>query len=299
VDKQTLINALVKVDSSRPRSLQTAIGVSQLGGCRRQVWHKTQGHEETNPTLRLPAIMGTAIHAAIESAISSPEVLIEHRVEIEGLPPATIDYFDPKTGEVVDWKTITLKNVPYFVSQQKRWQVQTYAYLLTQQGYEVNTVTLVGIPRDGTEDDIVVYSEPYAEWVALEALAWLEDIKTMEEAPAPQREPVSFCQKYCGFYGDLCQGISKDISGDPIVDGTVTDAASRYVALSTEIRKLEAEKDAAKAALEGQQGVTLDGIRIGWSEIAGRQTPDMEAIKKALGDVPMKQGASSMRLTVK
>jgi hypothetical protein len=299
MDKQKLIDALVKVDASRPRSLQTAIGVSQLGGCRRQVWHKIQGHEETNPTLRLPAILGTAIHAAIESAIVEPDALIEHRVEVEGFPPATIDYFNPSTGEVVDWKTITLKNVPYFVSQQKRWQVQTYAFLLTQQGHEVDTVTLVGIPRDGTENDIVVHSEPYDEQVALEALAWLEDVKNMKEAPSPQREPVSFCQKYCGFYGDLCQGMSKDISGDPIVDPEVSSAASRYVELSAEIRRLEAEKDATKIVLEGQQGVTIDGIRIGWSEISGRQSPDMDAIKLALGEVPMKQGASSMRLTVK
>jgi hypothetical protein len=299
LDKQTLVDALVKADSARPRSLQTAIGVSQLGGCRRQVWHKSRGDAETNETLRLPAIMGTAIHTAIEAALNIPGALIEHRVELDGLPPATIDFFDPAKGEVVDWKTITLKNVAYFVTQQKRWQVQTYGYLMEKAGHQVNTVTLVGIPRDGTENDIVVYSEPYDPAVAEQALAWLADVTSREEAPSPERDAASFCAKYCPFYGSVCQGIGKDMTGDAIVDEVAETAARRYKEINTEIKQLEAEKDAAKAALEGVNGVTLDGIRVRWSEVAGRQSPDTEEITKLLGSVPTRQGAPSLRLEVK
>jgi hypothetical protein len=299
LDKQTLVDALVKADSARPRSLQTAIGVSQLGGCRRQVWHKSRGDAETNETLRLPAIMGTAIHTAIEAALNIPGALIEHRVELDGLPPATIDFFDPAKGEVVDWKTITLKNVAYFVTQQKRWQVQTYGYLMEKAGHQVNTVTLVGIPRDGTENDIVVYSEPYDPAVAEQALAWLADVTSREEAPSPERDAASFCAKYCPFYGSACQGIGKDMTGDAIVDEVAETAARRYKEINTEIKQLEAEKDAAKAALEGVNGVTLDGIRVRWSEVAGRQSPDTEEIVKLLGSVPTRQGAPSLRLEVK
>jgi Domain of unknown function DUF83 len=299
LDKQTLVDALVKADSARPRSLQTAIGVSQLGGCRRQVWHKSRGDAETNDTLRLPAIMGTAIHTAIEAALNIPGALIEHRVELDGLPPATIDFFDPTKGEVVDWKTITLKNVAYFVTQQKRWQVQTYGYLMEKAGHQVNTVTLVGIPRDGTENDIVVYSEPYDPAVAEQALAWLADVTSREEAPSPERDAASFCAKYCPFYGSACQGIGKDMTGDAIVDEVAELAAWQYKKINEEIKKLEAEKDAAKAALEGVNGVTLDGIRVRWSEVAGRQSPDTEEIVKLLGSVPTRQGAPSLRLEVK
>lgn len=302
MDKETLVKALIAVDDSRARSKQKAIGVSSLGDCRRKVWHQLQGHEGTNPGRRLPAILGTAIHAHIEAAVdhlADHEVMVEKRVEVEGLPPATIDYYDPTTGEVVDWKTITLKNRDYFVTQQKRWQVQTYGYLLTQAGYEVKTVTLVGIPRDGNEDDILVHSEAYDETIALEAFAWLEDLKQREVAPSPERDPGTFCAKYCAFYGDLCKGITKDLTGEAITDDTATEAARAYVSASDMVKEWEARKEAAKTALEGVSGVTIDGLKVSWSEIPGRSTPDTDAIKAALGEVPVKTGVGYSRLSVK
>lgn len=299
MDKETLIAKLVAVDNSRARSQQTAIGVSELGGCKRKVWHKLNGDVETNTTKRLPAILGTAIHHAIEQAFADDEALIEERVEVDGYPPATIDYYSPKHKEVVDWKTITLKSVPYFVSKQKRWQVQTYAYLLTLTGKQVDTVTLVGIPRDGTEDDIQVYSEPYDESVALSALAWLANVEALTEAPAPEMDAISFCSKYCGFYGSVCSGIPKGFAGEPITDDVVTKAALDYAKADKAIKELESAKESARLALEGVSGVTVDGITVSWSETKGRSTPDIDAIKSLLGDVPMKLGAPSTRLTVK
>lgn len=300
MDKQLLVNALITADSKRARSMQTAIGVSSLGGCRRAVWHNIKGDKGTNPTTRLPAIMGTAIHHTIEQAFAGvPGYLIEERVEIEGYPPATIDFYDIEKAEVIDWKTITLKGAGFFVSQQKRWQVQTYAYLLSLKGHPVKTVTLVGIPRDGNENDIVIHSEPYDEAVALEALAWLEDVRTRTEAPAPERDAVSWCQKYCDLYGTHCNGLQKDLTGAVITDEQTEKAAQRYVEVNKQIKLLEAEKDAAKFALEGAVGVTMDGIKISWSQVDGRATPDLDAIRNQLGVVPMKTGAPSIRLNVR
>jgi hypothetical protein len=302
MDKATLIKALVDYDNSRARSKQTAIGVSSLGDCRRKVWHMIQNDKPTNEdVLRLPAIMGTAIHAAIEAAIGDEDgrYLIEHRIELNGLPPATIDFFDTAKGEVIDWKTITKKNIDYFVTQQKRWQIQVYGYLMTRAGYEVKTVTLIGIPRDGTEKDIVTHSEPFDESIALEALQWLADLRQVTEAPAPERDPATFCKNYCQFYGGSCLGKSKEVLGEPITDETASRAAKTYLDIMVKEKALANEKDAAKAALEGYNGVTFEGIQVGWSEIAGRSTPDTDEIKKALGSVPMKQGNPSTRLTVK
>lgn len=311
MDKETLITKLVDADKARPRSLQTAIGVSSLGDCRRRVWHLANQDTGTNEVTRLPAIMGTAIHAAIESAFAGgfadrkemDQPMLEYRVELPNLPPATIDYYDPLEYEVVDWKTIKLSGVDYFVSKQKRWQVQVYGYLLEAAGFPVRTVSLVGIPRDGTEKDIIIHSEPYDAAIAEEALAWLREIEAMTEAPAPEREPNSFCKSYCQFFGELCQGKPKDLSGEAITDEMASKAAKRYTQLTVEIKKLEAEKDAAKAALEGQQGVTMDGIKVSWSEIAGRRTPDLDKIAGLLNvdaqELPMKQGEPSQRLTVK
>lgn len=306
MDAKKLTDLLLAQDDARPRSQQTAIGVSSLGDCRRKVWHMAKGDKGTNTTLRLASMLGTAIHAMIEQAVIEDGVLIEHRVENPGLPPATIDYFDTRTGEVVDWKTIKMSGVDYFVTKQKRWQVQTYGYLMSLAGYEVKTVTLVGIPRDGTERDIIIHSEPYDETIALEALQWLKDVEAETTAPAPERDPVSFCKNYCPFFGELCAGKAPDYSGAPIVDPVATDAAKRYVEISKQIKELESEKDATKAALEGVAGITIDGIKVAWSEMAGRKTPDTDEILTLLKthvdenmELPMKTGASSTRLLVK
>jgi hypothetical protein len=300
MDAKTLIDALVAQDNQRERSLQKAVGVSSLGGCRRSVWHTLQGDVGTNPTDNLAAIMGTAIHNAIESAFQgSPDVLLEHRVEIDGFPPATIDYFNTATGEVVDWKTIKLAGIPYFVGQQKVWQVQCYGYLMMKAGYDVKTVTLVGIPRDGGAKDIVVHSFPFDPAVAETAFAWLAEIESRTEAPAPERDATSWCAKYCKFYGELCGGISKDLSGEAITDPFIERAVQDYADLGDEIKMLEARRDGAKSVLEGVAGVTMSGLKVSWSEVKGRETPDTDAIKAALGSVPVKVGMPSMRLMVK
>jgi hypothetical protein len=300
MDKQLLIDALTAQDKARPRSQQTAIGVSSLGSCRRKVWLELRNTPKTNPTKSLAAIMGTAIHASIEAAFTgNRRYLLEERVEIDGLPPATIDCYDLDAFEIIDWKTTKKSNLAYFPSRQQRWQVQVYGYLMDKANYPVKTVTLVAIARDGDEDDIVVHSEPYDPTIAEEALAWLRELEVATEAPAPEKDAASFCQSYCGFYGSACNGIGKDLSGAVITDVDAASAAYRYIRLAAEIKALEAQQEAAKQALVGVSGVTMEGIKVSWSEIAGRKTPDLDAIKALLPEVPMKTGAPSVRLSVK
>ena len=297
MNKEELVAALLKADGSRKRSKQTAVGVSALGDCRAKVWHIHNQTKPTNDTFKLAAIMGTAIHSSIEKALAKSGGLIEHRVEIEGLPPATIDYFDPAEGAVVDWKTTKLSNLAYFPSRQQRWQVQVYGYLMALDGFQVNTVNLVAIPRDGDERDIVWHSEPYDEATAVEALAWLEAVKAEPFAPAPEKD-ATFCAQYCPYFG-ACSGISKDNpAGEPISDPIATQAALDYKAASELIKEATATKESARAALEGVSGVTFDGIKVSWSSSTA-SVVDKEAIEKALGSVPTKPGATSVRLTVK
>lgn len=309
MDKNVLVERLIALDNNRPRTKQIAIGVSSLGDCRRKVWHMNRGDVGTGQGTRLPAIMGTAIHSAIEAAFLNgipgraalDQPMLEHRVEIAGLPPATIDYYDPLEMEVVDWKTIKKNGIPYFVSKQKRWQVQVYGYLLEQAGFPVRTVSLVGIPRDGNENDIIVHSEPYNEQIALEALKWLADVQESVEPPAPERDANSWCKNYCSYFGELCPGKDKDLSGSPIVDEVISNSITKYKQLSVQIKDLTAKKDSVKENLEGVAGITLDGIKVSWTEMAGRTSPDLDAIAKLLDgqEIPMKQGAPSLRLNVK
>jgi hypothetical protein len=181
------------------RARQPNVGPSEVGGCRRKTWHKLARTPETNPnTLILAASLGTAIHSWIERRLKDdPRFLLETRVERDGMV-GHVDCYDTQRNEVIDWKTIKLSGVPYFPDKQKRIQVQLYGWLLSQH-YEVETVCLVGIPRDGSDNQIVTHVEPYDESLAMEGLAWVEDVRMRGTPPKPEKKRA-FCKNYCGYY---------------------------------------------------------------------------------------------------
>jgi len=304
--KELLIKALHERENNRPRSTQVQIGPSELGGCRRKVWYRLNNQPETNDAeLKLAAIMGTAIHSAIESALAgNNSILLESTVEYNGMK-AHVDAFLPDTGDVIDWKTVKAKNLSYFPSQQQRWQVQVYGYLIEKSGVgKPKTVNLVAIPRDGDERDIKVHSEPYDEKVALEALDWLAAIKDSAEAPAPERDE-SYCKFYCKYYdstGEMgCVGLKKERTKTelPIIDNPDADkSAMEYLQLDNQIKELTERKEALRDGLTGLLGVTQSGFEIKWTTVQNN-TVDKEAVEKALGFVPTKQGKESARLSVK
>jgi CRISPR/Cas system-associated exonuclease Cas4 (RecB family) len=308
--KELLLSVLHAKDASRDRSTQTQVGPSEIGGCRRKVWYRLNAQPHTNENQsKLAAIMGTAIHAAIEDAIQhlDPEgkdYFVESEVSY-GDMKAHVDLFIPSTGAVIDWKTSKVKNLSYFPSKQQRWQVQLYGYLLSKNGYNVNTVNLVAIARDGAEKDVKVHTEDYSEEIALEAMAWLEEVKAMQELPSPEKD-ATFCKDYCQYYDESgqmgCTGLKKEhivLSDLVILDETIDKNALLYLQLDQKIKELDKEKDSLKESFLGTTGVTPSGIEISWSAVKGRETVDAEAVEKAMGSVPKKYGADSVRLTIK
>lgn len=310
--KMTIANELIKAvtasSKGSSRSLQKQVGPSEIGGCRRKTWLKINGYQSTNPnTLRLSAIMGTAIHTYIQEAFERQDpfkerYILEGEFEYEGLM-GHVDMYDKENCEVVDWKTVKKTNLTYFPSKQQRMQVQLYGYLLTKNGTEVKTVTLVAIPRDGDERDIVYHSEPYDESVALAGLAWLKEVQEMTEAPAPEKDAF-FCQHYCNFYDKTgtvgCTGKGKaEAEGALIEDEEARSAARDYLQVISEINELEKAKDSLKVMLEGISGVTPEGIKVVWSSVAGRKSVDEDKVRELLGEVPVKYGKESYRLSVK
>ena len=305
--KTLLLTALHAKENGRARSTQVQIGPSELGGCRRKVWYRLNGQPETNDNeLKLAAIMGTAIHTAIEQALAdNKEVLTESEVEYNGMK-AHVDLFIPSTGDVVDWKTVKVKNLSYFPSEQQRWQVQVYGYLISKSGLgEVKTVNLVAIPRDGDERDIKVHSEPYDESIALEALNWLEAIKASADAPAPERDE-SYCKFYCKYYdasGEMgCVGLKKGLTKPEnflIEDFSVDQTALKYLQLQAQSKEIERELDSIKESLQGFTGATLSGAVITWTPVAGAKQVDKDEVEKLLGHVPYKQGKETVRLNIK
>ena len=308
--KELLLHVLHSQDASRDRSTQTEVGPSEIGGCRRKVWYRLNAQPHTNENQsKLAAIMGTAIHATIEEAITKldPEAkdyLVETEVSYDGMK-AHVDLFVPSTGAVIDWKTSKIKNLGYFPSNQQRWQVQLYGYLLSKNGYQVNTVNLVAIARDGEEKDVKVHSEPYDETMAHAALLWLENVKNSKELP-PAEKDASFCKSYCQYYdasGELgCTGLIKErivLSEVVIEDAEVDKHALHYLQLDTRIKELEKEKDSLKASLEGTIGVTASGVEISWTTVKGRETVDAKEVEKLLGFVPKIVGNESVRINIK
>jgi len=308
--KELLLHVLHAKDAGRDRSKQTQVGPSEIGGCRRKVWYRLNGQPETNDNQsKLAAIMGTAIHAAIEDAITTldPEgkdYLVETEVA-HGDMKAHVDLFVPGIGAVIDWKTSKVKNLSYFPSVQQRWQVQVYGYLLSKNGYDVKTVNLVAIARDGDEKDIKVHSEPYDEVSALEALQWLANVKALPEAPAPEKD-ASFCKNYCQYYdasGEMgCVGVIKErivLNEVVIEDAEVDKHALHYLQLDKQVKELEKQKDSLKASLEGAVGITSSGVEISWTTVKGRETVDAKEVEKLLGFVPKNIGSESVRLNIK
>lgn len=207
---QLLSDAVVGHDSQRPRSKQTTIGPSSIGGCQRRAFHILKETPATNLDIdKFSAIMGTYIHAGIAEAIRREDpfgdrFLIEHRLT-HPLITGNVDLFDIKEGVVVDWKTTKMKSLRYFPSEQQVWQVQVYGWLLEEAGYKVNTVALVGIPRDGQMKDVRVHAVPYDRDVAIAALRWLESLRDLVasdgQAPEPQ-ERRSYCALYCPYFDE-------------------------------------------------------------------------------------------------
>ena len=309
--KELLLQVLRDKDAGRARSKQTQVGPSELGGCRRKVWYRLNGRDATNDNeLKLAAIMGTAIHAEIEKAISAldpkgEKYLVETEVEF-GDMKAHIDLYIPETGDVIDWKTVKVKNLSYFPSLQQRWQVQVYGYLLDKSGKGTpRTVNLVAIARDGDERDIKVHSEPYDESLAQDALNWLSAIKESAIAPEPERDQ-NYCKFYCKYFDESgkigCTGIKKElIKGDEIfIDNPEVDtSALKYLQLDAKIKELTEQRESVRTSLEGFTGQTNSGVSIVWSTITGRNSVDADEVEKLLGFVPKKQGQESLRLTVK
>ena len=309
--KELLLQVLRDKDAGRARSKQTQVGPSELGGCRRKVWYRLNDQPETNDNeLKLSAIMGTAIHAEIEKAITiadpkGEKYWVETSVEYNGMK-AHIDLYIPETGDVIDWKTVKVKNLSYFPSLQQRWQVQVYGYLLDKSGKgSPRTVNLVAIARDGDERDVRVHSEPYDPKLAEDALNWLSAIKESADAPGPERDQ-NYCKFYCKYFdesGEMgCTGLKKErIKEDDIfIDNPEVDtSALKYLQLDAKIKELTNERESLKAALEGFTGNTNSGVSILWSTVSGRETVDTEEVEKLLGFVPKKQGQESTRLSVK
>lgn len=174
------INAAIQ---NQPRSLQKAIGPSEIGDpCDRCLALKLAGQTpqpEAQGGAWLPYI-GTAVHAQLADVFDAHDRwLVEQRVDVGMIAGAIIsgsaDLFDPVTGTVIDWKVVgktTLdKARRHGPTDVYRAQAHLYGRGFTNAGHHVERVAIYYLPRNAINLGAGhFWSEPYDEQVAVNAL---------------------------------------------------------------------------------------------------------------------------------
>jgi len=198
-----LRQVLIDFEAQRPRSMQTALGPSELGtACQQQIARKLAGAPRrpiTEPTWA--PFQGTAVHASMEDVVAfwnqqlgRERWLAEDELTvIEGVPAMggyeypTVrghgDAFDLDHGMVVDWKYVGNtaldklragkrlgKHPAEQVSVEYRVQAHLYGMGHANKGREVRSVRLVLLARSWQYDDSQEWTEPYDEGIARKAI---------------------------------------------------------------------------------------------------------------------------------
>jgi hypothetical protein len=216
---------LREYDASRPRSLQTYLGPSEIGSpCMRQLAFKLAGRPEINEVAD-PwfAIVGSAVHAYLDPMVTwyndvylgrkdNPRFLAENRVHIRAKDggydtSGKTDVYDVDNRRVVDWKivgTTTMRKIdiadPMSVGPQYYVQGQTYGEGWIQAGYPVDEVMIAFLPRSNFLKNMKLVTMPFVPGVAAQAQARVAAIQQLIEVIPPEQVPAGGCSVWCPFY---------------------------------------------------------------------------------------------------
>jgi len=222
--RKKLIEVIKWADEHSARSQQVEIGPSEMGDpCDQKVARILAGMPRVNfrPD-PWAAIVGTSIHAWLEKAINFYQdnvqdpvtnLWTEMEVRLDDLIPGHTDVYDPRTGDVIDYKTTGPDGIATMKAHGplERYKVQghLYGYAHKQAGREVRDVVLVFLPRAGRLKDMFIWREPYNEQVAKDALArvyaLVEKAISLDIANQPdswaqfKMQPSQACW-YCPFF---------------------------------------------------------------------------------------------------
>lgn len=319
-ERLTTADLLLRWDQRRPRSQQAEVGMSELGGCRRQVGYRLAGTKPTNVSSSVQAVLGTAIHAAVETVfrelqadgIIPPEDLVEHRVEFAGIP-GTVDRYDAAAATVEDTKTTSSRWLEHIKvhgpTRSHLWQVSCYGAALIHEGKRVRRLVINYIARDTGEE--WRWEGPFDPHVVKDALAWLAEVRStdLEMLPREYLPDSPFCG-HCAF-ADLCwSGGVQGRHPASVLYVEDPDAArwAKELHGAREVIKAAKEKEErAKAALdairpntEGTESVQVPGfpLALQWQvQVSNRlDTKAVKAEYKATGAEPPMTRVESIKL---
>ena len=171
------------------RSQQKSIGPSELGqDCERRLAMTLLGVEAVNHERdEWTSSVGTACHTWMEGAFLHANGLlvsqglparwlVEQTVTIETGLDGHVDVYDLWTHTVLDHKFPGVTSIRKYRKQknpgmQYIWQAHTYGLGWAKMGFPVKAVAIAMYPRSGLIRDTWLWSEPYDESIALQALA--------------------------------------------------------------------------------------------------------------------------------
>lgn len=277
---QEVLADLMAMDQDRPRSKQTALGMSMIGTCRRQAQYILQGTEKRGATSSLAAIVGTALHEGIQKARAHrPGIKQELEVDLllDGGHRLLGHVDEVSVGErrVTDFKTSTAEKMAeveeYGPPATYRNQIHLYAAALIGGGVleddpdDPITLQLVYLDRNGKADPLLWETEFTLEGLQ-PALDWLHEVNEGVAAgeDLPQDKPVTFCQDWCPFFW-TCREPDLSAPTRELLEGEQADDARRYLELSGREAMLKAAKAEVKSRLAGVQGRTDDGVTVRWT----------------------------------
>lgn len=224
-----------------PRTLQTAIGPSEIGhDCRRFLGFKVLGTpERRKPDVGWRAWVGTSMHHELEVIFTNEAMrsqqrwLTETRVIIDDRGRyGSVDLYDAVECAITDWKSkgkTALAHVKrHGPSDRERKQQHLYGLGMERAGYVVKTVGLYYLMRDGEWSQRYYWSEPYDRDVALAALANLDEVADLTDALGPAAIPLLETAPDCKFcpWLDVRASTRSEVScpGDKARDTRVTPA---------------------------------------------------------------------------
>jgi hypothetical protein len=227
----------------QPRSQQRRIGPSELGvPCDRRIGYRLAGIEPAQDRgAAWKPYVGTALHEQIGTVIATHEVgrmsqpdyveryKVEERVsvgEIGGVEiTGSCDLFDVKHGAVWDWKFVTRNKIreqyrPHGPGDQYRTQAHLYGRGWQRQGYDVRTVGVIFMTRDGELADRHVWQEAYDEQVAVAALDRATSIASAITAlgsdfTIPTLQTADAHCRFCPWFRDGATNTAQACPGHP------------------------------------------------------------------------------------
>lgn len=209
---------------AHPRSQQTRIGPSEVGTpCDRQLAYKMLEAPKGTTAFNdpLPSVVGTGAHEQMERfalarnrELGWPRYLVEQRVEVRPGLTGSSDLYDVQDSCVYDWKFLsTSRMTKYRSGPPNVYRVQAHLYGLgfRNAGFPVDRVAILFMPRGGMRKDARMWTEPYDEQIALDALARMDQIllqlHDLDAGAHPERirdghngiEPIAIDSSDCGL----------------------------------------------------------------------------------------------------